>query len=342
MATIILSPTLPNQPYQNSAPALAQEQYRFHSYGSQPNAFQDYSSQHSSFPFSHQDYVSQTQMGGSSSQPRMEPAMSPINAFPVEELYTLEFLNSFRENTGYWKQPNPHKYSIEQVSTSPTKKKATCNHQKRTIESDDEPRQTAWTTEEEIALTKGWLVVFENSKHGNERRKAGFWCEVLQYIESKKKQHGRRTYDMVYEKWKTVRPSLIRFCGIYNYVMRMAHESESGDAYYVQTIMIHYELETGLLFKLCHCWEILKDRLKWQEIAIPNFNTGSEGGSKRHKSSGSSSFNTESGKVIVNLNTTVGDNDEDEVQEIQRPEGMTKRELLGGKIKGQNQRDRQM
>ncbi|GKC15162.1 hypothetical protein Tco_1011944 [Tanacetum coccineum] len=60
-------------------------------------------------------------------------------------------------------------------------------------------------------------------------------------------------------------------------------------------------------------------RPKWQEIAIPNFNTGSDGGSKRHKSSGSSSFNTESGEASINLNTNVGDNDEDEVQEIRRP-----------------------
>ncbi|GKA54437.1 ALP1-like protein [Tanacetum coccineum] len=224
-------------------------------------------------------------MGGSSSQLRTEPTISPINAFSVEELYTPEFLNSFQENTGYWQQPDPHESSVKQVATSPTKKKkkkkkkkATRNRQKRTIESDDAPRQTTWTTEEEIALAKGWLAVSENSKHGNERRKAGFWCE----------------------------------------------ESGVGDEDYVQREMIHYEIETGLPFKLRHCWEILKDRPKWQEISIPNFNIGSEGGSKRHKSSGSSSSNTKSGEASINLNTNVGDNDEDEVQEIRRPEGRDK------------------
>nr|GEU94052.1 hypothetical protein [Tanacetum cinerariifolium] len=50
----------------------------------------------------------------------------------------------------------------------------------------------------------------------------------------------------------------------------------------------------------------------------------SMGGSKRYKSSGSSSFNTESGKASINLNTNVGDNDEDEVQEIRRPMGRHK------------------
>ncbi|GKE50062.1 hypothetical protein Tco_1481320 [Tanacetum coccineum] len=51
----------------------------------------------------------------------------------------------------------------------------------------------------------------------------------------------------------------------------------------------------------------------WQE---PNTYevAGSEGSSKRHKSSGSSSFNTESGDASINLNTTVAD--EDEVQSV--------------------------
>ncbi|GJT78982.1 glutathione S-transferase T3-like protein [Tanacetum coccineum] len=173
-----------------------------------------------------------------------------------------------------------------------------------------------------------WLAFSKNSKHGNARRKDSFWCEVLQYIESKTKQYCRRTYDMVCGKWKTVRPSVIRFCGIYNNVMRMAQESGAEDEDYVQRAIIHYEIKIGLPFKLRHCWEILKDRPKWQEIAIPKFATES-GGSKRRKSSGSSSFNTESGEASINLNTNVGDNNEDEVQEIRRPEGRDKARAAG-------------
>ncbi|GJX81253.1 hypothetical protein Tco_0329402 [Tanacetum coccineum] len=114
-------------------------------------------------------------MGGLSSQRRTNPAKSPINAFPVEELYTPQFLDSFQDNTGYWQEPNSHEYSIEQVATSPTKtKKPTRDRQKRTIKSDDAP-----------------------CKHGNTIRQDGFLCEALQYIESKTKQYGRRTYDMM-------------------------------------------------------------------------------------------------------------------------------------------------
>nr|GEU80103.1 hypothetical protein [Tanacetum cinerariifolium] len=240
----------PNQPYRNPIPAP--EQYGFYGYGSHPNAFQDYTSRHSSFPFSHQDYVSQTQMGGSSSQPRTYPPKSPINAFLIEELYTPEFSKSLQENIDYWQAPNTYEAAGEQVITSSTKnrKKATHNRQIRMIENDDAPRHTPWTTEEEVELAKGWLAVSENSKDG--------------YV--KKKQNST-----VIERTTNV--------------MRMARESGAGSEDYVQKAMIHYEVETGIPFKLRHCWEVLRDRPKWQEIALPKFSTGS-GGSKRHKSSG--------------------------------------------------------
>ncbi|GKE32482.1 hypothetical protein Tco_1451804 [Tanacetum coccineum] len=241
-------------------------------------------------------------MGGSSSQPRTDRVHYPINAFPLEELYTPDFSESLQENTGFWQAPNPYEVSVEQVATSPTKKKkATHNRKKKTIQSDDAPRQTPWTTEEEIALCKGWLAVSENNKHGNSKKQGGFWCEVLSYMESKTQKYGRRTYDMVLGKWKTVRPSVVRFYGIYNNIMHMGPKSGAGDAYYVQRAMIHYEIDTRLPFKLRKCWEILKDHPKWQEIAIPNFNTGSEG---------------------------------DEVREIQRPEGRDKARVDARKNKG--------
>nr|GEY54516.1 reverse transcriptase domain-containing protein [Tanacetum cinerariifolium] len=177
--------------------------------------------QKSLFSFSHQDYVSQIQMGGSSSQPRTDPPRSPINAFPIEELYTPEFLESLQENTGYWQEPNTYEAVGKQVATSPTKKKKkkeTRNLQKRSIQTDEALWQNAWKPQEEITLAK--------------------------------------------------------------------------------------------------------DSPKFQEIQFPNFNQGSDGSSKRHKSSGSSSFNTESRDASINLNTIVVD--EDEVQELRRPGGRDK------------------
>ncbi|GJT85482.1 reverse transcriptase domain-containing protein [Tanacetum coccineum] len=206
-------------------------------------------------------------MGGSSSQPCTNTPLSPINAFSLGDLYTPQFSDSFQENTGYWQQPNPDDSPVEQVATPPTKKKkATRNRQKRVNQTEPAPLQTAWTTEEEIALAKGWRSVYENSERGNMRKKYGFWVEVSEYVESKTKK------------------------------------------------------------------EVLKDNPKFQEIAFPNFNQGSQGSSKRHKSSGSSSFNAESEDVSINLNNNV--DDEDDVQEIRRLEGRDKAKNKGSKVSG--------
>nr|GEX77336.1 hypothetical protein [Tanacetum cinerariifolium] len=130
-------------------------------------------------------------MGGSLSQPRTDPPVSSINGFFQGDLYTPQLSDSFPENTGYWQQPNPDDSLVEQVATSSTKKKnATRNRQKRVNQAEPAPRQTAWTTEEEIAFAKGWRSVSKNSKRGNARKKFSFWVEVLEYVESKTKKKG--------------------------------------------------------------------------------------------------------------------------------------------------------
>ncbi|GJZ04022.1 hypothetical protein Tco_0537297 [Tanacetum coccineum] len=192
-------------------------------------------------------------MGGSSSQTCTDPPMSPIHAFPIEDMYTLEFLDSFQQNTGSFQETAREDSPVEVVTSPPKTKKPIRGRQKRTIQSDDAPWQIAWTNAEKIALCKGWVYVSENSSVGNTRKDAGFWCEVLQYMESKTKQ-------------------------------RSSNESGASDEdYYARAL--------------------------------------SKEGSKRYKTSGSSSFNTESGEASINLNANVGDDEEDEVQKIQRPIG---------------------
>ncbi|GJZ15428.1 hypothetical protein Tco_0551105 [Tanacetum coccineum] len=127
----------------------------------------------------------------------------------------------------------------------------------------------------------------------------GFWTMVLLYMKSKTKTPGRRMYDMVNGKWKMVRLNVARFYGVYANVMRRVQESGAGDEDYYARALLDYEAEHGMQFTLHHCWE-------------------------RYKTSGSGSFNTESGDASINLNVDVGDDGEDEVQELRRPIGRDK------------------
>ncbi|GJW53804.1 carbonyl reductase [NADPH] 1-like protein [Tanacetum coccineum] len=94
--------------------------------------------------------------------------------------------------------------------------------------------------------------------------------------------------------------------------------------------------EYGVPFTLLYCWEVLKESSKWSSGEVPLFMQEREdGNNKRYKSSGSSSFNTkESGEGSINLNTTVGDEDENEVEEVHRRKPMgrdqAKRKIKAG------------
>ncbi|GJV83857.1 putative reverse transcriptase domain-containing protein [Tanacetum coccineum] len=225
-------------------------------------------------------------MGGSSSQRHTEQPLSPIPSFRNEELYSPQFLEDMYQNTVHEDSP-------------------------------EVPRCTPWTNEEEIALCKGWVHVSENSAKGNARKTDGFWTEVKDYVH-KKTNSDKRTYDMVCGKWKTVRPNVARFCGVHDNVARMAQESGAGDEDYFNKALLDYEAEFGLPFTLRHCWEVLKYSPKWLKQVVPKYSKSS----KKSKTSGSSSFNTESGDASINLNVDAGDDDENEVHEILRTMGL--------------------
>ncbi|GJR93034.1 hypothetical protein Tco_0265208 [Tanacetum coccineum] len=139
--------------------------------------------------------------------------------------------------------------------------------------------------------------VSENSSKGNAWKDAGFWTKVLQYFESKTKAPGHRTYDMINGKGKTVRPNVARFCGVYANFMRRTQDSGAGDEDYYARALLDYEVEHGMSFTLRHYWEVLN---VWD--------------------------------ASINLNVDVGDDEEDEVQELRRL--MSKDKVKGLKKKG--------
>ncbi|GJZ29012.1 zinc finger BED domain-containing protein RICESLEEPER 2-like protein [Tanacetum coccineum] len=185
------------------------------------------------------------------------------------------------------------------------------------------PWSTAWTNEEEIALCKGWVHVSENNAIGNARREFRFWTNVLRCMENKTKALGCRTYDMMNGKWKTMRPNVAWFCGVYTNVIRRAHASGARDKDYFAMALLDYEAEHGMSFTLRHCWEVLRKSPKWMDTKGPNFATKKQA-AKRYKTSGSSSFNTEFGDASINLNVDVDDDKKDEVHELSRPMGRDK------------------
>ncbi|GJR84564.1 hypothetical protein Tco_0155349 [Tanacetum coccineum] len=79
-------------------------------------------------------------MGGSSSQPRTNPPLSPINAFPIGDLYSPQFSDSFQDNTGFAgqepKDNNPHEsFGINKSANlnQRRRRRPTLNRQKNSL-----------------------------------------------------------------------------------------------------------------------------------------------------------------------------------------------------------------
>nr|GFB47065.1 hypothetical protein [Tanacetum cinerariifolium] len=214
-------------------------------------------------------------------------------------------------------QPNAYEAVGDQVATSPTKKKKTTrNHQKRSIQTNDAPRQTMWTTEEEVALAKGWRAISENSQHGNARKKDGIWCEVLAYIESKTKQEGRRTYDMVVGKWKSVCLAVVRFCGHFQTSTNGLREVARGTSHLV---LVRSTESLGTLVLIF----TVADEDEVQEIRRPGDRDKPRAAAKNKgsKASGSSTMNDNAlARLTVNEMTADEVEQRDAFMELKRGE----------------------
>ncbi|GKB17194.1 hypothetical protein Tco_0851117 [Tanacetum coccineum] len=101
-----------------------------------------------------------------------------------------------------------------------------------------------------VKVGSTYLKIVSKVTQGNEY---GFWTEVLEYLRNITKQPGHRTYDMVNEKWKTVRPNVARFCGVYVNGMRRAQSSGAKDEDYFNKVLFDYEAEFEVPFTLLHC-----------------------------------------------------------------------------------------
>nr|GEU97392.1 hypothetical protein [Tanacetum cinerariifolium] len=268
--------------------------------------------------YGHYDYGVHHNFGGSSSQPNFDDDEDFTN------VYSPQFSKSFREEQSHVEEVEEIQVPVTQKK--PTRRRQTASKKRPQKEKAVDQRCIPWTIEEETALCTCLVRTSEDSVKGNMRKESGFWIDILKYMHETCLITHRRTYDMVNGKWKTVRPKVCTFCGVYVNAIQ-TYTNGASDSDYLHMALTDYQAEYGVPFTLLHCWEALKDSEKWRSGEIPKFmQERQDGMNKRYKSNGSSSFNTkDSGEGSINLNTTVGTEDEnemEEVHEVRRPKPM--------------------
>ncbi|GKD99676.1 hypothetical protein Tco_1387660 [Tanacetum coccineum] len=204
--------------------------------------------------YGHYEYGSQHTVGGSSSEPNPFVSSSQPN-----------FLDSFREEQSPIEE-------MEEIHVPVTQKKP--KRRRQTVPKKKPHKEKA---EDQYSVK------------GNARKERGFWVDILKYMHETCPITKRQTYNMVNRKWKTVRPKVASFCGVYANTI-LTYTSGAGDADYLQRAMTDYGVEYRVPFTLLHCWEVLKDCDKLNSREVPLFmQERKKKKNKRYKSSGSSS-----------------------------------------------------
>nr|GFB63352.1 hypothetical protein [Tanacetum cinerariifolium] len=143
-------------------------------------------------------------------------------------------------------------FQVPVTQKKPTQRRQTASNKRLQKEKAVDQCCTPWTPEEETTLCKGWVRTSEDSVKGNMRKDRGFWIDILKYMYDTCPITQRRAYDMVNEKWKTVRPKVCTFCGVYANAVQM-YTSGAIDIDYLQRALIDYQAGYGVPFTLLHC-----------------------------------------------------------------------------------------
>ncbi|GJY64510.1 RNA-directed DNA polymerase, eukaryota [Tanacetum coccineum] len=183
--------------------------------------------------------------------------MSPIYAFPIKDMYTPEFSDSFQQNIGSIKEIAREDSPVEVTSLPPKTKRSRLEDAKR---------------------GQFKAMMHPDILHGQMRRKLRCLKVGFTYPKTTELVTRRRKLD---------------------FGVRLQESGATNEDYYARELA-DYEAKTGTTFKLFHCWKILKGSPKWMQSEVSKF------------------------AANINPNVDVGDDEEDEVQEIRRPIGRDK------------------
>ena len=141
---------------------------------------------------------------------------------------------------------------------------------------------------------------------------ARFWKRVESSFYNIVGKSQYRSHHQTRTKFTKLKTKVTRFSTIYNKLV-LSRSSGSSDADILTLALRRYKDEVGSALVHEHCWSIVKHNPRW--CVVPTMSTGSSRGSKRSKTSDDSD---------ARFYLVDDDDNEDGIQEPQRPIGRTK------------------
>ncbi|KAL8232859.1 hypothetical protein R6Q57_002637 [Mikania cordata] len=129
-----------------------------------------------------------------------------------------------------------------------------------------------WSDEEEVALARSWLTIYENLDVGNAQKRDGFYRKIFFNIVTDHFHHLMKdksmTVDSIYSKWNDLNSSMKKWNGFYQQAS-MNRKSGEGDEYILKKAMRNYKsVVKSKGFAHIQAWEMVRDNSLWCNIPL--------------------------------------------------------------------------
>ncbi|KAA8539384.1 hypothetical protein F0562_026076 [Nyssa sinensis] len=156
-------------------------------------------------------------------------------------------------------------------------------------------RGKSFTADQDVAICHAWLSVIQDPIGGNLQSQNNFWNRVFQnYIDNVNDQNVRSQVS-IQSRWGIIMKCCKKFRGCLTQIenRQQSDTTETNKVLYAK--LLYYELE-GKKFSLDHCWAILENSIKWQDLAPSKK-------SKTTNSTPNSSFSSQIPETFISLDS---------------------------------------
>ncbi|KAL7085518.1 hypothetical protein ACP275_14G285400 [Erythranthe tilingii] len=121
-------------------------------------------------------------------------------------------------------------------------------------------RQQNFSTDEDFLLISGYLNVSQDPIIGNQQKQDAFWKRVHEYF--LRDTNYDRTQISISSRWGLINKDVTKFVGCYAQVQQ---KQESGLTEQDRILKAKelFKLSTKRNFQFLHCWNVLKNELRW-------------------------------------------------------------------------------
>ncbi|XP_039789203.1 glutathione S-transferase T3-like [Panicum virgatum] len=127
-------------------------------------------------------------------------------------------------------------------------------------------KQSNFSADEDVHLTKWWVAVSTDPVINTGQRREGFWSRITNGYNSNRGPHVEQSLKSLSSRFDHIKEQCAKFSDYYTQILHV-NPSGMSDADKTTEALARFA-STQKPFMLMHCWKILKDEPKWQDLVV--------------------------------------------------------------------------